>query len=173
MISEAHLLMLRLRGEIVRIASGVDILRSLVHPHVVDGHHRRECQVLEIDGSEVGRNSQVNDHNTNDQRRRGQRGTVGREDKHTNTIGSCGTGHGQMFTLSSVSAPPAFIVHALLLSLTQVIYCTREKGSHQLMIRRGRGRGKKYVPRCRLRIRVPTGGHIFLFHPTSCEQDDM
>jgi hypothetical protein len=52
----------RLRGEIVWIASGVHIFRPLVHPHVVDGHDCREGQVFEIDGSEVGRNSQVDDH---------------------------------------------------------------------------------------------------------------
>ena len=52
----------RLRGEIVWIASSVDILRSLVHPHVVDRHDRRKGQVFEIDRSEVGRNPQVDDH---------------------------------------------------------------------------------------------------------------
>ena len=52
----------RLRGEIIRIASSVDVLRPLVHPYVVDRHDRREGQVFEIDRSEVGRNSQVDDH---------------------------------------------------------------------------------------------------------------
>ena len=52
----------RLRGEIVWITSGVDILWSLIHPYVVNRHDRREGQVLEIDGSEVGRNSQVDNH---------------------------------------------------------------------------------------------------------------
>ena len=43
-----------LRGEIVWITFGVDVLRCLVHPHVVDGHDRREGQVFKIDRSEVG-----------------------------------------------------------------------------------------------------------------------
>ena len=51
----------RLRGKIVWIASRVDIVRILVHLHVVDIHDRRERQVFEIDGSEVGRNSQIDD----------------------------------------------------------------------------------------------------------------
>ena len=52
----------RLRGETFWITTGVDVLWSLVHPHVVDRHDRREGQVFEIDGSEVRRNSQVDDH---------------------------------------------------------------------------------------------------------------
>ena len=46
----------RLRGETVRITPGVDILWSLIHPHVVNRHDRWEGQVLKIDGPEVGRN---------------------------------------------------------------------------------------------------------------------
>ena len=52
----------RLRGEVVWIASRVDIVRILVHPHIVDRHDRRERQVSEIDSFEAGRNSQVDDH---------------------------------------------------------------------------------------------------------------
>ena len=51
-------LVVRPREEIISITSSVDILWSLVHPHVVDRHDRREGQVFEIDRSEVGQNSQ-------------------------------------------------------------------------------------------------------------------
>lgn len=51
-----------LRREPVWFAPDVDIVRVLVYPHVVNGHGRRECQVFEINESEIGRDSQVEDH---------------------------------------------------------------------------------------------------------------
>ena len=55
----------------------------------------------------------------------------------THTIGSCGTGLGPIFTLSSAAVPAAFIVHADLLLLIQVMYCGEQKVSHQPTLRRG------------------------------------
>ena len=43
------------------------------------------------------------------------------------TIGSCGTGLAPIFTLGSAAVPPAFIVHAVLLSFIHVMYYTREE----------------------------------------------
>jgi hypothetical protein len=49
----------RLRRESIWFASNIDIIWVLVHPHVVDGHDRREGQVFEIDKPEVGRYPQI------------------------------------------------------------------------------------------------------------------
>lgn len=53
---------IRLCRESVRFASNVDVVRVLVHPHVVNGHDRREGQVFEINKTEVGRDPQVENH---------------------------------------------------------------------------------------------------------------
>ena len=64
------------------------------------------------------------------------------------TIGPCGTDLGQIFTLSSAAVPPASIVHALLLFLTQEMYYKRrgrvgrsfpgaeagEKGAYRIVV---------------------------------------
>ena len=51
----------RLGREVVWLASVVDIIRVLVYSDVIHRHDRRERQMFEIDGSEVGRHSQVKD----------------------------------------------------------------------------------------------------------------
>ena len=52
----------RLRRESVWFASDIDIIRVLVHSHVVNRHDGREGQMFEIDKSEIGRDSQVENH---------------------------------------------------------------------------------------------------------------
>ena len=98
--------------------------------------------MFEVDGSEVWRDPQVDDHILEIRQRVGQQ-VSSRGGDGTRTIGSCDTGLGPIFTLSSVAVPAAFIVHAVLLLLTQVMYCTREKESHQPMVRWRRDRGKR------------------------------
>ena len=71
------------------------------------------------------------------------------------TIGSCGTGLGPIFTLSSAAVPAASIVHALLLLLTQVMYYARERiaSANDSLTPRWE---KRCIPRRRLRIQACT-----------------
>lgn len=82
--------------------------------------------MFKIDESETGRNSQVENDVLETGKAASQRRGSGSEwDKGTRerrTIGSCGTGRGPIFTLGSAAVPATFIVHAVLLSLTQVMY---------------------------------------------------
>ena len=91
--------------------------------------------MLEIDGSEFWRNPQVD--NILEIRQRVGLEVSSHDGDGTHTIGSCGTGLGPIFTLSSAAVPAAFIVHAVLLLLIQVMYCSEKKVSHQPMLKRG------------------------------------
>lgn len=52
----------RLGGEIIGVTSVVDIVGVLVHPNVIYLHGCGESQMLEVDGPEVRRHSQVGDN---------------------------------------------------------------------------------------------------------------
>lgn len=50
---------IRLRWELVRVASNVDRVLRLVHSHVVDAHCRWENEMVQVDRTEVGGHAQI------------------------------------------------------------------------------------------------------------------
>ena len=98
-----------------------------MYPRVVDRCDRWEGQVFEIGGSEVGRNSQVDDCILGIRKTPNRCGGVREWDsgtRETNYIPST------LLELASNQHSPLHSSPNILLLLTQVMYCAREKMLH-------------------------------------------